>query len=63
MQTYAFVVAGIVALIVSLILRSKTNDEALKPAAAKSIGITVSGIVVVCLALILHHQFKHWGIL
>jgi ABC-type Fe3+-siderophore transport system permease subunit len=63
MQTYAFVLAGIVALVVSLILRSKANDQPLKPAAAKSIGIAVSGIVVVCLVFILHHQFKHWGIL
>lgn len=62
MQTYAYVVAGIVAFIVYMVLKAKTNDTPLKPVLAKRIGISVSVIVTTCLVLILHHQFRHWGI-
>jgi hypothetical protein len=63
MQAYAFVVAGIISFIVYMILKTKADDTPLKPATAKRIGISVSVIVTVSQLLILHHQFKHWGIL
>lgn len=63
MQAYAFIAAGIVTFVIYMILKSKATDTPLRPAAAKRIGISVSVIVVVCLTFIMHHHFKHCGIL
>jgi ABC-type Fe3+-siderophore transport system permease subunit len=61
-QAFAFLAAGIVTFVIYLILKRTANDTPLKAAAVKRIGIAVSTVVVVSLALILYYQFDKWGI-
>ena len=63
MQAFAYVAAGILALAVYFTLRTRRFREAkLAPAATKTIGVTVTLLVTVCMIYMLYHEFAKWGI-
>lgn len=62
-QTFAFLSAGAVTLIVYFILsRSVGTETNLKPALTKIIGMAVNLIVIICMGYILYHEFNKWGV-
>ena len=61
MQAFAFLAAGVVTLIAYFVLKATLRKkENLNPVLAKSIGMISIFIILVCLGLILHHEFDKW---
>jgi len=62
-QTFAFLAAGFVALVVYFILerhiRAETN---LKPALTRMLGVLVTLIVIICMEYMLYYEFDKWGV-
>jgi hypothetical protein len=64
MQVFAYLTAGIVAIIVYFILKRNLNNETnLKPATTKILGVVSSLIMVFCMGYIMYYEFHKWGIL
>ncbi|MHC4911981.1 MAG: hypothetical protein ACYTE5_03135 [Planctomycetota bacterium] len=63
MQVFAYLAAGVVALVVYLVLRSNIFKEAqLKPLQTKLFGIIVTLVIIVCMSYILYYEFGKWRI-
>ena len=63
-QTFAFLAAGIVALGVYFVIRSKFfNKIQLKPVCAKWLGISAIVLIMACMGYIVYYEFCKWGIL
>ena len=63
MQVFAYLTAGIVAIIVYFILKRNLNNETtLKPATTKFIGVISTLIMVFCMGYIMFFEFQKWGI-
>ena len=63
MQLFAYLAAGIVALITYLVLKHGASKKVnLKPALIKSLGVVVTAIIIVCMAYMLYYEFDKWGI-
>ena len=62
-QVFAYVAAGVVALVVYLILKRKACEKAgFNGGVAKFIGVITTLIIVVCMGYTLYHEFGKWGI-
>lgn len=63
MQIFAYLSAGVITLVVHLLLnRNASNKAALDPRMTRTLGVTVSLIVVACMTYLLCHEFHKWGI-
>lgn len=63
MQTFAFLAAAVIALLVYFLLRSLGVKELqLKPTLAKLLGVTSTIIIIVCMGYIVYYEFNKWGI-
>ncbi len=63
MQAFAFLAAGIVALIAYVAIKRIVSSEAnLKPAQIRMFGVVTGLIVVVCMGYMLHYEFSRWGV-
>lgn len=63
MQIFAFLAAGIVALVVYLILKHPAiKNRKLKPALTRVLGISATAVLTVCLSYILFYEFDKWGV-
>jgi hypothetical protein len=63
MQTFAFLLAAVAAVVVYLVLTcTRLKGAELKPTAARSIGALATLIVVVCMGYMLYYEFCRWGI-
>lgn len=63
MQVFAYLTAGIVAIIVYFILKRNLNNETdLKPATTKILGVISTMIMVFCMGYIMYYEFHKWGI-
>lgn len=64
MQVFAFVCAGVVALVVYLLLKRRSGNEAfLAPRLTKALGLAAVGLIMVCMAYIIYYEFDKCGIL
>lgn len=63
MQAFAYLAAGVVALIVYFVLKHTANKELdLKPAQVKMLGIATTVMIVVYMGFMLYYEFDKWGI-
>jgi len=63
MQAFAFLAAGIVALLVYFALKRNASSETdLKGAPARILGVVVTLIVIICMGYMLYHEFSKWGV-
>ena len=63
MQAFAFLAAGIVALLVYFALKRNASSETdLKGAPARILGVVVTLIVIICMGYMLYHEFDKWGV-
>lgn len=63
MQAFAYLSAGVCTLILYFFLKRRfPNDLNLKPGACKALGVIATLIVVICLGMILYHEFHKWGV-
>jgi len=63
MQGFAYLMGGIVALIVYILCkRAGSKDGYLKPGAIKAVGLTCSAVIVACMGYMLYHEFHKWHI-
>ena len=64
MQAFAYLAAGIIALIIYLVLKHRASAQTeLKPGTVKLTGIVTIVVVIACMGYILYHEFAKWGIL
>ena len=61
-QTFAFLAAGIVTLIVYFILKKRIDETNLKSSSIKMIGMGVILIVIICMGYMLYYEFNKWGV-
>jgi len=62
-QTFAFLAAGIVTLIVYLVLKRFASTEAhLQPTLTKRLGVLITLILIIAMGYTLYHEFDKWGI-
>jgi hypothetical protein len=62
-QSFAFLAAGIVALVVYFVLKRAIPTETnLKPALARILGVVAILIVLICMAYMLYYEFDDWGV-
>ncbi len=61
MQVFAFAVAGAVALITYFGLKIMAKHD-LKSSTIKLMGITTNVVIVACMAYMLCHEFRKWGV-
>jgi ABC-type Fe3+-siderophore transport system permease subunit len=63
MQAFAFVGAGIIALIVYLILRSRADAEkSLSAGKVKLFAFFGTVVIIFCMGYMLYHEFDKWGV-
>lgn len=63
MQAFAYLAAGIVALVAYFVLKHIASKKVnLKPILIKSLGVVVTIIIIVCMAYMLYYEFDKWGI-
>ncbi len=62
-QAFAFLAAGIVALLVYFALkRTGPGETNLKPALTRMLGVAVTLIVIICMGYMLYYEFDKWGV-
>jgi Ni,Fe-hydrogenase I cytochrome b subunit len=62
-QTFAFLAAGIVTLIVYFILKRRIPAEIkLTPPLCKTFGVVVTLIVIICMGYMLYYEYNKWGV-
>jgi len=63
MQVFAYLAAGVVAVLVYFVLKRATFKQAdLKATLVKSLSVVVTLVIIVCMAYMLYHEFDKWGI-
>ena len=62
MQGFAYLAAGIVAVITYFILKATVKKD-LNPSTIKLMGLTMCIVICVCMAYIMCHEFRKWGII
>jgi hypothetical protein len=62
-QAFAYICAGVTALILYFVLR-RWADKAplLSPTQTKTLGVVVTLIVIICMGYILYYEFDKWGV-
>jgi hypothetical protein len=62
MQTFAYLSAGIITIILYLILKRTSTDTYLKPAHIKMLGIVAILMTIICLGYMMYHEYAKWGV-
>ncbi len=62
MQGFAYLAATVVAVITYFVLKTKAKKD-LAPSTIKLIGLTTSIVICVCMAYIMFHEFRKWGVI
>jgi len=63
MQAFAYLTAGVVALVAYLVLKHGASKKVnLNPALIKSLGVITTAIIIVCMTYMLYYEFDKWGI-